>query len=199
MRDIDIDIPEPCAARWDEMQPEARGRFCAACKTHVHDLSAMTQAEAQRLLARSEGREDLCLSYEHGEDGVPMFTPPRAPLVPAGRLLRMAPAAGLAATLAACTPSTPHAPAATQAQALSTDRAEPVLMEIVAEPERQRSLLANPLDAVPPPPPRVDPDRPCDGGASKQPPAPTASTAAPAHRTMGKPMMRKKGRMRRPL
>jgi hypothetical protein len=42
-------------------------RFCAQCNLNVYNLSEMTKAEAERLIARSEGR--LCVRYYARADG----------------------------------------------------------------------------------------------------------------------------------
>ena len=68
VRSKDIHIPEPCHADWDQMRPEERGRYCFECKTKVHDLSAMTETEAEAFLRRTECME-VCISYTQDEDG----------------------------------------------------------------------------------------------------------------------------------
>lgn len=105
VRVAEIEIPEPCHEDWDRMRPEERGRFCAACKKTVHDLSAMTEAQGRAFLAAS-AQVDVCVSYESVGDRV-QFRP--AQVVPIGRLRRRpAAAAGIAAgltlALAACAP-----------------------------------------------------------------------------------------------
>ena len=77
MRSQDIEIPEPCHADWDAMRPEERGRFCFDCRKTVHDLSAMTEREAEIFLERTEC-EDVCISYQHEADGTLVFRAPAA-------------------------------------------------------------------------------------------------------------------------
>lgn len=79
------------------MQPEAGGRRCEACSLVVHDLSALTEREAVRLL-RGRAGERTCVRVRVRADGRAAFRgePPRA--LPA--------AAALA--LAACTPHSPE-------------------------------------------------------------------------------------------
>jgi hypothetical protein len=38
---IKISIPEPCAQKWDEMQPDNNGRFCSSCEKTVVDFTKM--------------------------------------------------------------------------------------------------------------------------------------------------------------
>ena len=61
-----LPIPEPCSASWDAMTGGASSRFCDHCSKHVHDLSAMTEGEAVRLLA---GPGSLCVRYTADADG----------------------------------------------------------------------------------------------------------------------------------
>lgn len=62
-----IRIASPCAADWNEMQGDARRRFCGECKLNVYNLSAMTKREAEALLINSEGR--LCVRFYRRADG----------------------------------------------------------------------------------------------------------------------------------
>lgn len=62
-----VRIASPCAADWNEMQGDARKRFCAECKLNVYNLSAMSKSEAETLLINSEGR--LCVRFYRRADG----------------------------------------------------------------------------------------------------------------------------------
>lgn len=210
VRDIAVEIPKPCSADWDAMEPEARSRFCAECRTRVHDLSSMTAPQAERFLDANADREDLCVSYLHDDRGDIVFAKPN--VIPARSLLRRLPvAAGLAAAMAACTPAAEvcedEAPPAVQVEAAAAPAAPP---NDGADEPSPRSLLAHPEDAIPDEVPQraVDPDaldEPCDGGFSEPPPEPTTSTAPPTtktpppiHRTAGKPVVRRMGKRKRP-
>lgn len=112
VRRQDIEIPEPCHADWDAMRPEDKGRFCFDCRKTVHDLSAMTKDEAKDFLRRS-ACNDVCVSYQHHEDGTLAFREPAprpSTVVPVARLLRprsvaaAVAGAGMAMALAACAP-----------------------------------------------------------------------------------------------
>jgi hypothetical protein len=64
----DVTIASPCRADWNAMAGDARRRFCADCKLHVHDLSAMTAAEAEAFLrAATTGR--TCVRIHRRADG----------------------------------------------------------------------------------------------------------------------------------
>jgi hypothetical protein len=63
-RTISLDqvrIAEPCPVPWDTMKGDDRRRYCSHCNLHVHNLSAMTEDAAQRLICNSAGR--LCVAY----------------------------------------------------------------------------------------------------------------------------------------
>jgi len=65
-----VQIAVRCPANWDEMTGDEKKRFCGQCKLHVHNLSAMTELEAERLLQearRQEGR--LCVRFYRRFDG----------------------------------------------------------------------------------------------------------------------------------
>lgn len=60
-------IAEPCPKLWEEMKGDAKRRFCEHCQHHVHNLSEMTTAEREEILA-SKGR--VCIAYEVNAKGV---------------------------------------------------------------------------------------------------------------------------------
>ena len=203
-----VEIPEPCHADWNAMRKEERARFCFECQTKVHDLSAMTKKEAQRFLADNADRDDVCISFLADQDGEIQYRP-APPVVPVGRLLRLVPAAGLAAAMAACTPTkaddvpkdTPAAAAHSKEDANET---KPEATPATDEATPSRSLLAHPRDAVadrPEVPTRVntEEDEPCDGSFSDpDAPPPVAVDPGPV-RLAGKPTIRKKGKIARPI
>jgi hypothetical protein len=65
-----LPIAEPCHA----FRPEPGESFCNKCEKHVHDLSAMTQREAERFLAARVG-EQICVSYRTARDGTILVRP----------------------------------------------------------------------------------------------------------------------------
>lgn len=62
-----LEIREPCAVSWNRMQGDMRGRFCGHCRKTVHNLSAMTSDEAERLVCQAAG--SLCVRYHVAPDG----------------------------------------------------------------------------------------------------------------------------------
>lgn len=47
---IVVTIPQPCHEKWDEMLPEAKGRFCSSCEKIVVDFSSMSDDEVKNYL-----------------------------------------------------------------------------------------------------------------------------------------------------
>jgi predicted Fe-S protein YdhL (DUF1289 family) len=45
-----ISVATPCHESWEGMTGDDKKRFCAGCRKHVYNLSAMTEAEAQAVL-----------------------------------------------------------------------------------------------------------------------------------------------------
>jgi hypothetical protein len=68
-----ITIPSPCSADWNRMIGNDQVRFCEHCNLDVHNLSLLTRNQAQRLIARSNGR--LCVRYHHDAAGQPLTLP----------------------------------------------------------------------------------------------------------------------------
>lgn len=191
VRSKDIEIPEPCHADWDAMRPEAKGRYCFECSKTVHDLSAMTKDEAKGFL-RESGCKDICISYQHHEDGTLVFREPAprpAPVVPLARLRHprsvaaAVAGAGMAMALAACAP---HGDAPAQRYVAEEPAFEapgvviPIGVEERSEPPR-----------IPPP---VVADEPCDPETTKGTETTERALSEPPRvrgkikRTAGKPM-----------
>lgn len=68
-----LTIPSPCTADWDSMIGNDQVRFCKHCSLDVHNLSQMTRAKAERLVAQSNGR--LCVRYHPDPTGKPLTLP----------------------------------------------------------------------------------------------------------------------------
>lgn len=211
MRSQDIEIPEPCHADWDAMRPEERGRFCFDCKKKVHDLSAMTKTEAREFLHRSASA-DVCVSYQHEEDGTLLFLEPvprpapnprgeAAGIVPISRLRRprsvvaavaeVGMAVGMAAALAACAPHG-EAPVRSYAAEASVFESPSVVIPVGEAAEASPASPATPQ--APSEPPAVD-DEPCEPEATEPPAAEPERPRVRGRikRTAGKPMPRKAG------
>jgi hypothetical protein len=64
----EIKVASPCRASWDAMEGDERVRFCQACRLNVYNLSAMTRAQAESLVAATEGRR--CVRFYQRGDGM---------------------------------------------------------------------------------------------------------------------------------
>lgn len=62
-----VRVASPCNVDWDQMTGSERARFCGQCNLNVYNLSSMTRAEAEHLIANNEGR--LCVRYYKRTDG----------------------------------------------------------------------------------------------------------------------------------
>ena len=62
-----VRVASPCPADWDSMIGDERVRFCGQCELNVFNLSAMTKAQAENLIVRTEGR--LCVRFYRRRDG----------------------------------------------------------------------------------------------------------------------------------
>jgi hypothetical protein len=68
-----LTVASPCVADWNSMTGNDQVRFCEHCSLDVHNLSSMTRSQAERLVARSNGR--LCVQYIHDPYGGPVTLP----------------------------------------------------------------------------------------------------------------------------
>jgi len=62
-----VRVASPCQTSWEKMQGDDRVRHCQECKLNVYNLSEMTRKDAERLIAKSEGR--LCVRFYRRADG----------------------------------------------------------------------------------------------------------------------------------
>lgn len=62
-----IQVASPCSTGWSLMSGDDRIRHCPECNLNVHNLSAMTEREVQRLFKSQEGR--LCVRFYRRADG----------------------------------------------------------------------------------------------------------------------------------
>jgi hypothetical protein len=62
-----VRIASPCTAPWEDMVGDDRSRLCGQCNLNVYNIVAMSQSEAERLIAEKEGR--LCLRLHQRMDG----------------------------------------------------------------------------------------------------------------------------------
>jgi hypothetical protein len=51
-----IEIPKPCHENWDQMTPNATGRFCGSCTKSVVDFTNKTSTEIQHYFAENKGK-----------------------------------------------------------------------------------------------------------------------------------------------
>ena len=62
-----VKVAAPCKAEWEKMIGNYRVRFCGQCNLNVYNLSEMTRAQAESLIAANEGR--LCVRFYRRRDG----------------------------------------------------------------------------------------------------------------------------------
>jgi hypothetical protein len=62
-----IRIASPCRADWNDMVGDERTRACGKCEKQVFNISNLTRAEAEALIAEKHGK--LCARYYQRRDG----------------------------------------------------------------------------------------------------------------------------------
>lgn len=115
-------IPKPCDADWDSMIGTDQMRFCQHCNLDVHNISLMTRSQAERLIARSNGR--LCVRYHSNQKGQPLTLPVSQKLHHIRRLSRIA-AGAFTATLSVSS-AVAQQPSRIQLRNGHTEATEPV-------------------------------------------------------------------------
>lgn len=67
-----VRVARPCPMRWEDMNPLGPGdrvRRCGRCELNVYNLSNMTRAQAEALLASREPGRRLCAGFYRRADG----------------------------------------------------------------------------------------------------------------------------------
>lgn len=62
-----VQVASPCRASWDRMTGDEKVRFCAHCKLHVYNLSAMDVEEAAEKIGQNT--DGLCIRFYRRADG----------------------------------------------------------------------------------------------------------------------------------
>jgi hypothetical protein len=141
MRVVDAPIERPCEVRVELMNARDEGRrYCAGCQKDVHFLSAMTEPQARRFLARTAG-EDVCVRYAYDCSGRIQFAQERRPA-----LVRLPIAVGVAAVLAGTTPGCAKQPSTDQSASIAAASAAPSARS--AETQRREAGLKRQLEAA---------------------------------------------------
>lgn len=55
--DFIVRIPEPCHQDWNQMQPDAKGKFCSSCSKSVFDFSNKTDVEIKTILTEHKDQK----------------------------------------------------------------------------------------------------------------------------------------------
>ena len=63
-------VAAPCRVSWHSMEGDEKVRFCATCRQHVYNLSAMEVEEAADVISRNTG--SLCVRFYRRLDGTVM-------------------------------------------------------------------------------------------------------------------------------
>ncbi|MNU79652.1 hypothetical protein D3C71_692670 [compost metagenome] len=66
IKKIKYTIEEPCHADWDQMKPEAQGRFCESCSTNVVDFTVMSDFSIVHYM-ESKKNESVCGRFTEGQ------------------------------------------------------------------------------------------------------------------------------------
>jgi len=141
-----MNIPTPCDADWDAMVGNDQVRFCEHCNLHVTNLSSLTQQEAIRLVARSEGR--LCVRVVKRANGAVLTKQVPQKLHHIARRVSRVAAGAFTATL-----SLTSAAAQTGAPSTSVPRQQAVVESVLPQVEVGCSVsgvISDPQGAVVP-------------------------------------------------
>jgi hypothetical protein len=117
---------------WDTMVGDDRVRRCETCKQNVYNISELTRAQADELIAAKDAQ--MCMRYYHLADGTLLLRDGAVAYRP-GRLVAAGAAAALALAGAVAWPTRePGVPAARVVEPSPVAVAEPLPLAVVSEP-----------------------------------------------------------------
>lgn len=92
---LTVSVPQPCQQPWEEMTPDARGRFCGSCQKSVIDFSTLSDSQIVALL--SDTSQKYCGRFKKSQlDRL---------ILPEQQAASLLPAAVLSVMLAASVPA----------------------------------------------------------------------------------------------
>ena len=75
-KNLQLNIPNPCEEKWEQMQPETGGRFCMQCSTKVIDFTGLSNAEILQIIEKSKG--GICGRMFQSQTNRPIEIPRKA-------------------------------------------------------------------------------------------------------------------------
>jgi hypothetical protein len=100
-------VATPCMVAWDSMVGDDRVRRCDTCKQNVYNISQLTRAQADELIAAKDAQ--MCMRYFHLADGTILLRDGAVAYRPTGLATAAAAALALAGAVAWPTPAEPPA------------------------------------------------------------------------------------------
>lgn len=124
-------VATPCMVGWDTMVGEDRVRRCETCKQNVYNISELTRAQADELIAAKDAQ--MCMRYYHLADGTLLLRDGAVAYRP-GRLVAAGAAAALALAGAVAWPTRePGVPAARVVEPSPSVVEQPLAIAVVSE------------------------------------------------------------------
>jgi hypothetical protein len=146
-----LQIASPCDAAWSDMKGDERVRFCGSCEKNVYDLSKMTRAEAERLLAE---KESPCVRLYRRRDGTVLTSD--CPVGRKRKRLKRVIALSIGGGLLAAGAMFARWRAASCAITVTAGGPVPMMSATAPPPDMKMGKIAvEPADAPPPPAPKT--------------------------------------------
>ena len=158
-RGIHLRVASPCPKKWEEMTGPGRVRHCSECDKSVYNLSLMTLAEVETLLA--EQKQALpCVQFYRRADGsvlttdCPVGKPKRVVLkIVTSLSLAAAALAGIGCSSIAAASEPSVEPGVAPCQATGKQAQSPYSVFFAEPPVEHPPLGGAPMPIEPPPPP----------------------------------------------
>ena len=132
-----LTVPSPCSTDWNSMIGNDQVRFCEHCSLDVHNLSLLTRNQAERLIARSNGR--LCVRYHRDASGQPLTLPIAQKLHRISRRVSRIAAGAFTATLSVTS---------AVAQSSTSDQSRGPMLPSVMQPDARWALGSSVVGTV---------------------------------------------------
>jgi hypothetical protein len=101
----ELRVATPCMVAWDSMVGDDRVRRCDTCKQNVYNISQLTRAQADELIAAKDAQ--MCMRYFHLADGTILLRDGAVAYRPTGLATAATAALALAGAVAWPEPNAP--------------------------------------------------------------------------------------------
>ena len=141
-----INIPEPCHEKWDEMTPTEKGKFCDVCSKEIYDMRQFTNSE---LANKIKQNENICGVFNQNQLGVDLYANSNSAFSRFGMLFSLTSLLSLTQPQSAQAQDTPKASTIQQCDTTKKDTKPLILGKIAAPKITLKGIVTDDMRPIP--------------------------------------------------